>query len=125
MNAFETVDRNLYGAHETNGLLNGSEYHAAVDYSVQYTLKDVAEAGGKVTRLRLLTEVWPGAGRRCDVSYCHATLGNGKTVPVQVGGNVSGVFLRDLKKALIDWAREEKVFAKGLGLLDEGNWSIL
>jgi hypothetical protein len=124
-NPFATTDRNLYGAHETNGLLDGHAYHEAVDYTVQYTLKDVAEAGGKITRLRLLTEVWPGAGRRCDVSYCHATLPNGKTVPVQVGWNVNGVFLRDMKKALIDWAKEEGVFAKGLGLLDEGNWSVL
>jgi hypothetical protein len=124
MNAFATTDRNLYGAHETNGLLDGHAYHEAVDYTVQYTLKDVAEAGGHVTRVRLLTEVWPGHGRVADVSYIHATLGNGKTVPVRVDVD-NCTPLRQLKGKLIEWAKREGVFAKGLGLLDEGNWSVL
>jgi hypothetical protein len=29
-----------------------------------------------------------------------------------------------MKGALINWAKREGVYAKALGLLDEGNWSV-
>lgn len=112
-----------YNANETNGLLNGAEYHDSVDYSVLYTLRMVADEGGRITRVRLLTERWP-SGRMADVSYIHATLANGKTVPVQVGmDNLTPLY--KVKSAMIEWAKCEHVFAKGLGLLDEGNWSVM
>lgn len=125
MNANETTAvRSRYGATETNGLLDGHAYHEAVDYSRQYSLSEVAAAGGKISRVRLLTEVWPGRGRIADVSYIHATLPNGKTVPVSIGvDNLTP--LREMKGAFIAWATRERVFAKNIGLLDEGNWSML
>ena len=125
MNANETIAvRTNYGATETNGLLDGTAYHEAVDYSRPYSLSEVAAAGGKISRVRLLTEVWPGRGRIADVSYIHATLPGGKTVPVQIGvDNLTP--LREMKGAFIAWAAREKVFAKGIGLLDEGCWSML
>jgi hypothetical protein len=122
-NANATTDRNLYGAQEFNGLVNGSEYHAQVDYSRFLSLKEVAAAGGKITRLRILTERTPG-GTLCDVSYIHATLPSGEIVNVQNHlDNLTPKY--QLKGKLIEWAKREGVFAKGLGLLDEGNWSIL
>lgn len=125
MTANETIGvQSHYGAVETNGLLDGGEYHDSVDYSRQYSLSEVAEAGGKVTRLRILTDVWPGRGRIADISYIHATLGDGRTVPVQIGVD-NCTPLRELKGELIAWAKREHVFAKNLGLLDEGNWSTL
>lgn len=110
-------------ANETNGLLNGAEYHDAVDYSQTYTLLAVKECGGRISRVRLLTERWP-SGRIADVSYIHATMPNGKVVPVQVGCD-NCIPLHQVKKAFIDWAKREGVYAKALGLLDEGNWSVL
>jgi len=118
-----------YGVQQTNGLENGHSYHSAVDHSEDYSLKDVRDAGGRITRVRILTGTWPGMGRMADISYIHATLPATaetpeRTVPVRVGVEL-GVPLRELKKRFIDWAKEEGVYAKGLGLLDESNWSIL
>lgn len=112
-----------YNPNETNGLINGHVYHGEVDYSELYTLSMVAEARGKISRVRLLTERWP-SGRFADVSYIHATLPSGKIVPVQVGMD-NLLPLNKVKGAMIEWAKREGVFAKGLGLLDEGNWSVL
>ena len=125
MNAHETIAvQSHYGTKETNGLVNGHEYHAAVDQTRQYSLAEVKNAGGKITRVRLLTEVWPGVGRIADVSHIYATLPDGSTVPVRIGVD-NGTALRALKGEFIEWAKREKVSAKHLGLLDEGNWSIL
>lgn len=98
-------------------------YHDGVDYANQMTLREVSEKGGRITRVRILTGRWAGV-RMADISYIHATLPGGKIVPVYVGvGN--GIPLRQLKGEFIKWAQSERVFAKGLGLLDESNWSIL
>lgn len=104
---------------ETNGLLDGHAFHTEVDYSRQLSLAEVADEKGRITRVRILAE-----GPRCDISYIIATLPSGAMHPVRVNGNISS-YLRDLKRDFIAWAKEEKVFAKGLGLLDENNWSIM
>jgi len=124
MNANATVGyRNLYGAVETNGLQNGTDYHGEVDYTRLYSLGEIKDLGGKITRVRILTERMFGR-TLCDVSYVHATLPDGKTVPVQV--LVSNLTpLRELKKEMLDWAQSQGVFAKSIGLIDEGNWSML
>lgn len=108
---------------ETNGLdLIGYDYHERVAYAEEMTLREVADAHGKITRVRVLGG---GAadGFRCDVSYIHATV-SGKIVPVTLG-DLSSNFLRGLKGDLIEWAKSQGVFAKSLGLLDENNWSVL
>lgn len=104
---------------ESNGLIDGHAYHSSVDYAAEMTLAEVAQAKGRITRVRILAE-----GLYCDISYIHATLPDGRQVPVRVSGGIGSLF-RNLKKDFIDWAKEEGVFAKGLGLLDEGNWSVL
>jgi hypothetical protein len=115
MNANATVDyRNTYGSIETNGLVDGPAYHEIDRETVDWT-----ERGLKITRLRLLTDPC------CpfyDVSYCHGTL-NGK--PVTVSLPFHQVPKVNPIPFLIDEAKKENVFAKGLGLLDKGNWSIL
>lgn len=118
-NAFATTDRSLYGATEVNGLVDGHAYHAQVDYSRFYSLAQVKELGGKITRVRVLTE-----GPFRDVSYINATLPNGEIVNVSVGVN-NMTHRSKFKGELIAWAAREGVFAKGIGLLDEGNWSVL
>lgn len=118
-NANATIDRSIYGAREVNGLVDGAAYHAQVDYSRKYSLAQVAELKGRITRVRILTE-----GPFRDISYINATLPNGEMVDVSVGVN-NLVHRSKLKGELIAWAAREGVFAKGLGLLDEGNWSVL
>lgn len=111
-------------ANQTNGLdIIGFDYHDKVDYAEVMTLAQVAAAGGKITRLRILGG-GPADGFRADISYCHATLPDGKIVPLYADYPM-GFSLRQLKGELIAWAKEHKVFAKGLGLLDESNWSVL
>jgi hypothetical protein len=122
MNAFATQDTNHYGATQTNGLVDGAAYHAQADYSRFYSLREIKELGGKITRVRILTERTFG-GTLCDISYINATLKDGSTVGVRV--HVDNLTpLRNLKKAMLDWAQREGVFAKSIGLIDEGNWSI-
>lgn len=119
------ADLSRFNANETNGLINGHEYHGQVDYSRTYTLADLHAEGGKITRVRLLTERWP-SGRMADVSYIHAELPGGKIVPVNVGidsGDLYGP--KGVKARMIQWGKREGVFAKGIGLLDEGNWSVM
>ena len=123
-NPNETVGfRSKYGANETNGLVDGQAYHASVDYSRLYSLSEISELGGKITRVRLLTEKVHGQWL-CDVSYIHATLPDGHTVNVQNG--LDNLTPRRLLKAkMIEWAKREGVYAKGIDLLNEGNWSVL
>jgi len=109
---------------ETNGLdLIGYDYHDKVDYADQMTLGQLAAAGGKITRLRILGG-GPSDNFYCDISYCHGTLPNGKIVPLYADYPM-GFQRRQTKAVLIEWAKEHKVFAKALGLLDENNWSTL
>lgn len=122
-NPFATATQNHYGAVEVNGLVDGDAYHSEVDYTQTYSLAEIAEAKGHICRVRILTENTFG-GRLCDISYIHAQLPAGKIVPVQ--NHIDNLTpLRELKGRMINWAKAEGVYAKGLGLIDEGNWSIL
>jgi hypothetical protein len=123
MNIHETQDTNRYGAFESNGLVHGQEYHAAVDYNGM-TLAEVRDAGGQITRVRILTERINGY-MYADISYVHATLPNGQTVNV-LDVNVPNLTpYNKLVPALIEWGKANKVYVKGLGLLDKSNWSVL
>lgn len=114
-----------YGVVATGEVVTG-EYHSQVDYADQMTLAEVAARGGKVTRVRLLTEVWGPGVRMADVSYMHATLPDGKIVPLYVGIDSGALYgPKGVKARMIEWAKSEGVYAKGLGLLDEENWSVL
>lgn len=111
MNKPATVDRNIYGARESNGLVDGLSYHASRQENhggmVAWTTK-----GLKVTRLRLLSD--PGFPAY-DVSYCHGIL-DGKHVDVELP--FSQLNKRNLTGQIIEFAKKDKVFAKGLGILD-------
>jgi hypothetical protein len=106
-----TINRDIYGTKEQNGLVD------AVDYHCQRTINhgglvDWTTKGLKVTRLRLISDpgypVW-------DVSYCHGTL-NGQDVDVQLP--FSQIPKRKVNAFIIEWAKKDGVFAKGLGILD-------
>jgi hypothetical protein len=114
---YATADR--YGV-QFDGTLVGPAYHAAVDYTEQMTLKEVSDAKGKITRVRLLQE-----GLYCDISYIHATLPGGRIVNVRLTGPSHGIKRYELKKEFIEWAKVQQVFAKGIDLLNESVWSVL
>ena len=114
----------MYGANETNPLIDPDAYYES-DF-VFMNLSELAAKGGRVTRVRFLTDFWPGMGKIADLSYCHGTLPDGTRVHVNVtGGDLMGCPMNKITGELINWAKKEGVFAKGIGLLDRGNWSIL
>lgn len=77
----------------------------------------------RIERVRLLTEVRPGYGRIADVSYIWGRTAEGELV--HVAGYPATGLLRNVKGDFIAWAKEQGVFAKGIGLLDENNWSVM
>jgi hypothetical protein len=111
------IARNIaYGVDETNPLGDSDAYYQREWEHM--TLAALRDAGGKVTRVRWLTE-----RQYADLSYVHGTLPNG--TPVRLTHTPTGGLARDRMGILIEWAKEEGVFAKGIGLLDRGNWSTL
>lgn len=107
--------QNHYGTLESNGLVNGPKYHADnannehPDYphGACWTTK-----GLKVTRLRLLTDSY------CpfwDVSYCDGLL-DGKYVRVLLP--FSQLKRGQVAKQIVEYAKSDGVYAKGLGILD-------
>ena len=92
--------------------------HAAIAERPDYTLSELAAAGGRITRVRIFREYG-----RMDLSSAHGSV-NGEMVRI---AQLPHIFcpIRQFKGELIAWAREEGVYAKGIGLLDEGNWSVL
>ena len=103
---------------ETNPLLDPEAYFAT-EFLVM-DLASFAQQGGKITRVRWLKE-----GARYDLSYIHGVLPTGQKVTFRGLPAAFLLYRRELKGELIAWARECRVNAKALGLLDEGNWSIL
>lgn len=103
------MDRDLYGAQETNGIAPG--YHnEPIVATLDWTSPDLA----KITRLRLLSD--PGYPA-WDVSYCHGENRRGERV--NVGLPFSQLPRgRAMRGAIIEWARREKVYAKGLGIFE-------
>lgn len=102
------------------GELVGQDYHRTVDHTTIYPADYLQEKGGRITRLRLLTE--PGFPFY-DVSYCHGTLPDGRIVPVDI--YTGQIPRRNTMRYLVDLAKREGFNAKRIGLLDRGNWSIL
>lgn len=106
-----------YGYLESNPINDAVKAHReAADEIVE--LDDPRLA--RIVRLRLVSD--PGFPL-WDLSYCYGTLKDGTHARVQI--DELHISRRAPKKDLIAIAKREGVFAKGLGLLDENNWSIL
>lgn len=105
-----------YGVNETNPLWASEVTHETIEEHV--TLGDKRLA--RITRLRLLTE--PGYPY-FDISYVYGVLKDGRHC--RIDGAPMHLGRKTIKRDLIEWAREEGAYAKGLGLLDDSNWSIL
>jgi hypothetical protein len=92
--------------------------HEAIAERPDYTLSELKAAGGRVCRVRIFRECG-----MMDLSSAHGVV-NGEMVRIT---QLPHIFCptRHFKGQLISWAKDEGVFAKGIGLLDEGNWSVL
>lgn len=92
--------------------------HAAIAQRDSYTLSELVAAGGKICRVRIFREMG-----MYDLSSAHGSV-NGEMVRID---GLPHIFcpIRQFKAQLIQWARDERVYAIGCGLLDEGNWSVL
>lgn len=73
-----------------------------------------------IFRLRMVSD--PGFPM-WDVSYCYGVTKDGETCRVRLPETQFPK--RNLKGAIIEMCKREKVFAKGLGLLDSSNYSFL
>lgn len=119
-NPFELHDRLArdYGVHEDNPLIDGQAYHAVERESVQLTDPRLA----KVTRLRLLSDrglpFW-------DISYTHGVLKDGTPVRIEWPEGGFHPSKRELKRSIVNECKKHGIFAKGLGLLDDGTYSKL
>lgn len=94
------------------------------------TLNALAARGGRIVRVRWIGgDYVPGRGKCYDLSYVQGAVtdadGNEVRVDVHVPNAAHLIPRRRLKGAMIEWARDEGVYAKDLGLLDDGNYSIL
>lgn len=108
--ANDANNRDTYGAHETNGLSNGKEYHAVErDMLVAWTDPRLK----KVTRLRMVSD--PGFPM-WDVTYCHGVLKDG--TPVRVELPFSQIPKKGMMRFIIGHATRDKVYAKGLGVFE-------
>jgi hypothetical protein len=105
-----------YGVNETNPLWASEVTHKTIE--VHCSLGDPRLE--RITRLRLLTE--PGYPY-FDISYVYGVLKDGRHC--RIDGAPMHLGRKTLKRDLIAWAKEEGAYAKGLGLLDDSNWSIL
>lgn len=105
-----------YGVNETNPLWASEVTHETIEEHVSLGDKRLA----RITRLRLLTE--PGYPY-FDISYVYGVLKDGRHC--RIDGAPMHLGRRTIKRDLIAWAKEEGAYAKGLGLLDDSNWSIL
>lgn len=116
------TNNNLTTALSTNPLLDPAAYHASVSHE-DMTLAEVRDAGGKLTRIRILGG-GPSDGFMADISYIHATLPDGRIV--RLYQNWPMCFpIRRLKSELLAWAKENGVFGKSVDLFNEGIYDIL
>ena len=88
----------------------------SVEETVYWTDKRLMQ----VTRLRLLSD--PGFPM-WDVSYCYGVLFDGTNVRVELPFHQ--LSKRRLKCEIIQHAKKDGVYAKGLGILDDVNMSKL
>lgn len=108
---FETVPvRSHHGAVEINGVTDMQALLDTLEGEVYWNDPSLK----RIFRLRLLTD---RGFPFYDVSYCYGTLRDGRNVRVSLPFHQ--LPKRSWKRAIIEHAKREGVFAKGLGILDD------
>ena len=97
-----------YGYQENNPIPQG--YHDAVTREIRERVYWTDDRLARIVRFRLLSD--PGFPL-WDVSYCHGQLKDGAYVEVELP--FDQLPRRGWKRALVQWAKKEKVFAQRLG----------
>lgn len=110
------VPAHRYGVFETNPV--DPNYHADVTAHLADRVRWDDPGLKTVIRFRLIGDLdYP----MLDVSYCHGRMKDGRYVSVVLP--FSQLPKRQWKSALVNFARRDGVYAKGLGILD--NSSVL
>lgn len=94
-----------------NDLTDPKAYHEAFTYRIERTVP-WTEPGLKITRLRLLSD--PGLPT-WDVSYCHGLVGD---EPVRVQLPFFQLPKAGLKRAIVEAAKADGLFAKATGIFE-------
>jgi hypothetical protein len=106
-----------YGASETNGLndldISPEQWRKHLESMSDEKVEWNDERLARITRLRLLSD--PGFPW-WDVSYCHGQLKDGTNVQVDLP--FSQLPKRGMRKAILEHAKRDGVYAKGLGVFD-------
>jgi hypothetical protein len=108
-----TTDRPEVG--EVNGLVNGQDYHKAHHENHAGTVHWTDPRLAKITRFRLLSD--PGFPY-WDVSYIHGVLKDGRNCDVYCDFPYGQLPKRGMKRFIIEAAKRDGVYAKGLGIFD-------
>ena len=103
-----------YGVNETNPISDEmKEFMDAADHSPSAWIDWDHPQLDKIIRLRLLSDpgfpVW-------DVSYCYGRMKDG--TPVRVALPFAQLPKRNIAGTILEHAKRDKVFAKGLGIFD-------
>lgn len=105
---------------ETNNLTDGLSYHNQVTAKIKDDLDWTSPDLVRITRIRFLGDVGYPA---LDKSYCHGV--NKKGEPVNVILPFSELPVKNMKRELLNWAKKDKVYLKGLGVFNGDVISIL
>lgn len=117
-----TEDRTLYGAVEQAGLLPGEQQRLLdqINADGNQTVYWSDPALKRIVRMRFLTD---RGFPLLDHSYTYGELRDGSLVRVQLP--FFQLTKRSWKTELVNWARKDRVYAKALGVFDDGVVSIL
>lgn len=111
-NPHQTTDRPEIG--ETNGLIDGPKFHEEWDKKSKGRKLDWSDPElARITRFRLLSD--PGFPF-WDVSYILGVTHDGENVDVY--NPFSQLPKRGMKRHIIECAKRDGVYAKGLGIFD-------
>lgn len=89
------------------------------------TLADLILNGGKITKVRLLSDVMftNKYERVMTVSYIDGEL-NGHPVAITEFDGLTGT-AKQVREELVRYGKQHSVYVKGSGILDAGNWDIM
>ena len=96
---------------EVNGLENPTSYHENVTHKIKREVPWTTK-GLRITRLRLISD--PGFPE-WDVSYCHGFIGD---EPVWVILPFGQLPKRGVSRAIVEHAKRDGVYARGIGILE-------